>query len=332
MSKFFINRPIVAMVISLLMVIIGIGDHRTAPHFAVPGHCAAGSADSRHLRGRRRADHRAIRSHADRAADERRRQPELHVLAECGGQRADDHDRELRREERSEYRPDAHADAPDAGRLAASAGRDQLRRDGAEIRDGAPHGDGTLFAEGHLRRQISGELLLHQPERPIDARSRHRQRAGIRSRPICDAPVDQAGSTGQAGHHRDRNRFGDSGAEHCESRGPGRRLAVSEGPGVHVLGAGPGTAHVARRVRRYHRPRTAERRNRSRTRCRAHRARRAGLHAVRTHQRQARRDYRRLSIARHQRGGRRQRRPQADGGSQETFPAGRRICGFSGHD
>ena len=33
MSKFFINRPIVAMVISLLMVIIGSGDHRRSSRF-----------------------------------------------------------------------------------------------------------------------------------------------------------------------------------------------------------------------------------------------------------------------------------------------------------
>jgi hydrophobic/amphiphilic exporter-1 (mainly G- bacteria), HAE1 family len=64
-------------------------------------------------------------------------------------------------------------------------------------------------------------------------------------RTICDASLDQAGSIGQAGHHRDRDRFGDSGAEHCESRRPGRRLTVSDGPAIYLFGARQGTAHLA---------------------------------------------------------------------------------------
>ena len=99
----------------------------------------------------------------------------------------------------------------------------------------------------------------------------------------------------EARHHGDRSRLRDSGAEHRESGGPGRRLAGAEGPGIHLLGARAGTPHVARRVRRHHRARIARRRHRARARRRAHRARRAGLHALRPHQRQAGRDYRRLS-------------------------------------
>ena len=46
MSKFFINRPIVAMVISILMVIVGAVTIAGLPDRAVPRHRAAGSADS----------------------------------------------------------------------------------------------------------------------------------------------------------------------------------------------------------------------------------------------------------------------------------------------
>ena len=88
MSKFFINRPIVAMVISILMVIVGAVTIASLPVAQFPAHRAAGSADPGHLRRRRRADHRAVRRHADRAADERRGQHELHVFAERHGQRA----------------------------------------------------------------------------------------------------------------------------------------------------------------------------------------------------------------------------------------------------
>ena len=41
MARFFINRPIVAMVISILMVIVGLVAHRAAAHRAVPEHRAA---------------------------------------------------------------------------------------------------------------------------------------------------------------------------------------------------------------------------------------------------------------------------------------------------
>ena len=90
MSKFFINRPIVAMVIAILTVIVGavvVADLPVAqfPQIAPPEIQVSGD-----LRGRRRPDHRAIRGHAHRAADERRRQHELHVLAERDRQRPDD--------------------------------------------------------------------------------------------------------------------------------------------------------------------------------------------------------------------------------------------------
>jgi len=60
---------------------------------------------------------------------------------------------------------------------------------------------GLFFAQGNLRWKLPRQLLLYQPERPVDAHPRHWQRPGIRRRPVRDAPVDQAGPTGQAGHH-----------------------------------------------------------------------------------------------------------------------------------
>ena len=82
MSKFFINRPIVAMVIAILMVIVGAVTIAGLPVAQFPADRAAGSSDSRHLRRRGRADHRAVGGHAHRAADERRGQHELHVFAQ----------------------------------------------------------------------------------------------------------------------------------------------------------------------------------------------------------------------------------------------------------
>ena len=62
----------------------GRGHHRDTADLAVSQHRSAGGADSGQLCRRRRADRRAVGGHAHRTADERRRQSELHVLAERG--------------------------------------------------------------------------------------------------------------------------------------------------------------------------------------------------------------------------------------------------------
>ena len=80
MSKFFINRPIVAMVISILMVIVGAITIVTPPGLAVPHDRSARSSGADDLRRRGRANGGTIRGHADRTADERRGQHELHVF------------------------------------------------------------------------------------------------------------------------------------------------------------------------------------------------------------------------------------------------------------
>ena len=58
--------------------------------------------------------------------------------------------------------------------------------------------------ERHLRREVPGQLRLHQPQRSADARAGHRQRPGLRRRPVCDAALGEAGPTGEAGDHRAR--------------------------------------------------------------------------------------------------------------------------------
>ena len=71
-----------------------------------------------------------------------------------------------------EYGPDSGAKPRNAGRVAASRGRHQLRRHGSEIGAGAADAGGAVFAQGHLRRQVPGQLRLHQSERPADSRER----------------------------------------------------------------------------------------------------------------------------------------------------------------
>ena len=93
MSKFFINRPIVAMVISILMVIVGAVTIATLPVAQFPSivppeirlQATYVGADAQTLE--------QVRGHADRAADQRRGQHGLHVFVKRHGQLADDPDR-----------------------------------------------------------------------------------------------------------------------------------------------------------------------------------------------------------------------------------------------
>ena len=80
MSEFFVRRPIVAIVIAILT-----DAHRRRLHAGLAGRAisadrAAGNPGADALHRRRRANGRAISRRSDRAADERRRQHELHVL------------------------------------------------------------------------------------------------------------------------------------------------------------------------------------------------------------------------------------------------------------
>ena len=120
MSKFFINRPIVAMVISILMVIIGVVAMVQLPIAQFPELAPPEILLQATYVGADAPTPRAIGRHADRAADERRRQHALHdfaqrqqpaVMQAAGG---------LRRRHESEHRPGAHADALLAGGVPAS--------------------------------------------------------------------------------------------------------------------------------------------------------------------------------------------------------------------
>ena len=207
-----------------------------------------------------------------------------------------------------EYRPDADADARDAGRLAAAAGRDQLRRDGAEIRDRAADGDGTVIRrkgtyDGKFLANYSYINLNDQLTRvpgignvQVFGAGQYAMRLWVKPDQLAKLGITvtevvsaiQAQNTvnpaGQVGGSPSPK-----GQEYTYSvRAQGRLTSPEEFGDIIVR-------------------ETAGRRHRARARCGAHRTGRAGLHAVGPHQRQAGRDYRGLSTARHQRGGRRAR-------------------------
>jgi hypothetical protein len=80
MSEFFVRRPIVAIVIAILMTLIGGVCILALPIAQYPQIAPPEIQVQTHYTGADALDDRAIGRGADRAADERRRQHELHVL------------------------------------------------------------------------------------------------------------------------------------------------------------------------------------------------------------------------------------------------------------
>ena len=120
MSKFFINRPIVAMVIAILMVIIGAVTIAQLPVAQFPDIAPPEVQIRANYVG---ADAQTIEQSVATPIEQQMSGVDnmnyMYSLNAAGnGQMT--HDRRFRREDGSEYRPDADADARDAGRLAAA--------------------------------------------------------------------------------------------------------------------------------------------------------------------------------------------------------------------
>ena len=82
MSKFFINRPIVAMVISIVMVIVGALTILSLPVAQFPNIAPPEIQVLATYVGADAQTLEQVGCHSHRAADERRGQHELHVFAE----------------------------------------------------------------------------------------------------------------------------------------------------------------------------------------------------------------------------------------------------------
>jgi len=95
MSKFFIDRPIVAMVIAILMVIVGAVTITSLPVAQFPNIVPPEIRLQATFVGADAKTPRASRGHADRATGQRRGQHGLHVFVKRHGQFADDAKRQF---------------------------------------------------------------------------------------------------------------------------------------------------------------------------------------------------------------------------------------------
>ena len=158
MSRFFINRPIVAMVISIVMVIVGIVSFLSLPVAQYPN-LVDPQVDGEHeLRGRGCLDRGADGRNANRAADEWCGSHELHVFPECEQRWHDGINGGFQCGHRSEHRLGAGPNAGVAGLVATAFQCPRFWRYGGKIDFSAADGHFLIFAHGPVRFEVPGEL------------------------------------------------------------------------------------------------------------------------------------------------------------------------------
>ena len=171
MAKFFINRPIVAIVISIIMVIVGVVAILGLPIAQYPNIVPPEIVINTTYVG---ADAQTVeQSVATPIEQEMSGVDNMNYMYSLNANNGElKLYVELRRKDRPEHRPGARPDTEEPGRLQAAPGGPRLRRHGQEV-DGLSLDDGEpLFTQRHIRCNLSGELCLHQPERPDHPRSR----------------------------------------------------------------------------------------------------------------------------------------------------------------
>ena len=153
MARFFVNRPIVAMVISIITVLLGVVAMSGLPISQYPGDRAADDPGHHDLHRRQRDRRRGVGRDAARAADQRRREHDLHEVDQRQRRHVDAEGLVRGRvEPRHEQR--AHAEPRVRGHAADAAVGEELRRlgeEGAGV-SAARHLD--QVAERHLRQRF----------------------------------------------------------------------------------------------------------------------------------------------------------------------------------
>ena len=148
----------------------------------------------------------------------------------------------------------------------------------------------------------------------------------------ADPALGQSRHPGEARHHGERDRQRAAGPEHRESGRPGRRRARAAGPGVHLRGARAGPPGERRGLRERRGPGQARRLPGAGEGRGAGGARGADLLPARPPQREPRGDHRHLPAARLERHRHHEGRDEADGGGQGPLPAGPGLRDGARHD
>ena len=185
-SKFFIDRPIFAGVLSLLIFLAGLIAMRGLADQRVPRGCASLRRGARHLPGRQPQGDCRNGGDAAGGSDQRRRGHALH--GQPGDhRRADDADRHLQARHRPRQGAAAGAEPRRASRSAPARGGAAARRDDGEVIARPDHGRAPDLAERALRHDVLAQLRGAAGQGPTGAHSRRRPGAAVRLRRLLDA-------------------------------------------------------------------------------------------------------------------------------------------------
>ena len=251
-SKFFIERPVLANVLAIVIVLIGGVALFTAAGRAI-SECRAADRVGHHPLSRRQRQHRdEHRRPADRAAGQRRAGHALHAVDQCVGRHLFA-ERDLRDRHRPEFRAGAGAEPRFRGDGVAAAGGAGAGRDRAAEVHLDPADRHADRAGRALRQPVPEQLRHHQPGAGTVAPAWRGQCQRVRRRAVFHAHL--AGSAGAAGARSGAEDVinGDPAAEPAGDRGPDRRTAGTRRTGLPVHGERRGTAGRSRRVRQHHR-------------------------------------------------------------------------------
>ena len=120
---------------------------------------------------------------------------------------------------------------------AAAAVGEELRRVSQEVARVSAARHLHQVSERHLRQQLPVELRHHQHQRQHRAHPWRRPDQSVRRQRLRHARLAQAGPHRQPGHHRAGHRQRHQSAEPAESGRSDRRAAVQAGHGIHLCGA-----------------------------------------------------------------------------------------------
>ena len=162
-AHFFVDRPVFAAVVSILITLLGVDRPADPAGRAVSADRPADGDDQRHLSRRLGRDPGLHRRPADRGADQRRRGHALHVLAVDRRRPPLDH-RHLPARHRHRQGPGAGRE-PRGGRRAAAAGGGAGDRRGGAQGLARPAAGGAHLLARQLARSAVHLQLLH-PARP----------------------------------------------------------------------------------------------------------------------------------------------------------------------
>ena len=155
MATFFIRRPIVAMVIAILMVLMGIVAMRRLPTAQFPNIAPPEVQVKATYPG---ADAVTVEQSVATPIEQQMSGVDnmnyMYSINANNGQMTLTVNFDIKTDPK--HRSDSGADADQPGEFAIACGRRQLRRDGAKIDSGAVDAGRSLLAKGNLRQHVSG--------------------------------------------------------------------------------------------------------------------------------------------------------------------------------